>query len=63
MPWVQKLKLHLNVAELLFHLSESEKGQQERTEGENRLGRNKYREESDKQINCDKRPEEERTGS
>lgn len=51
---------------MLLHYSstyQSEMGQQREPEGENRLGWNKYHEESDKQINCDKRPREERTGS
>lgn len=60
-PWVQKLILLLNVTELLFHLVEFEKGQQDRNEGENRLGWKKYH--VIKQINYDKIPEEERTGS
>lgn len=42
-----------------FCIYQSEKGQQERTEGENRLGWSKYRKERDKQINCDRRPKQE----
>lgn len=42
-----------------FSIYQSEQGQQERTEGENRLGWSKYCEERDKQINCDRRPKQE----
>lgn len=41
-----------------FSIYQSEKGQQERTEEENRLGWSKYHEERDKQINCDRRPKQ-----